>query len=290
MIAILGGGPAGATAAIAARLSGAASVSIGEKSTFSRHKVCGEFLSPEASPYLEKAGIDLTGAAPIRRVHIRVGRRHKSFALREPALGVSRYMLDHALLSRAQELGARVVDSLEGDIQIQACGRRIASSRSPERLFGFKTHFSGPTDDAVSLYIFEGGYVGVNPVENGLANVCGVLPERILRDHGFRPEAILNRHPPLAERLAPLNPAMPWLTVAPLSFGPGSEPASQRYVAGDALNFVDPFTGSGMLCAIASGWMAGQAAAQNSPSRIIRKNANEDSWERSAGPARFAGR
>ena len=37
------------------------------------------------------------------------------------------------------------------------------------------------------------------------------------------------------------------------------------YPAGDALSFVDPFTGSGLLAAVRSGAMAGKAAAIGQP-------------------------
>ena len=55
-VGVVGGGPAGSAAAIAA-LSEARSVHIFEKSGFPRHKVCGEFLSPEIVPLLESLGI-----------------------------------------------------------------------------------------------------------------------------------------------------------------------------------------------------------------------------------------
>jgi hypothetical protein len=56
-VRIIGGGPAGSAAALAA-LSETNSVHIVEKSSFPRHKVCGEFLSPEIAALLESHGID----------------------------------------------------------------------------------------------------------------------------------------------------------------------------------------------------------------------------------------
>ena len=53
---VLGGGPAGSTAALAAIEAGAR-VRIYEKSQFPRHKVCGEFLSPEVTPVLERLAL-----------------------------------------------------------------------------------------------------------------------------------------------------------------------------------------------------------------------------------------
>jgi hypothetical protein len=43
------------------------------------------------------------------------------------------------------------------------------------------------------------------------------------------------------------------------------KPTGIQYPAGDALSFVDPFTGSGLLAAVRSGSMAGRAAAHDQP-------------------------
>jgi flavin-dependent dehydrogenase len=54
-IHILGGGPAGSAAALAALRQGARNgVRVIEKSRLPRHKVCGEFFSPEIGPELEQ--------------------------------------------------------------------------------------------------------------------------------------------------------------------------------------------------------------------------------------------
>jgi flavin-dependent dehydrogenase len=60
---------------------------------------------------------------------------------------------------------------------------------------------------------------------------------------------------------------MDWLITGPLLFrgelsGP---PAPGIYPAGDALGFVDPFTGTGMLSAVWSGMLAGRCAAAGVP-------------------------
>src|ERR1019366_1262322 len=53
-VRVVGGGPAGVMAALAAMREGAP-VRIFEKSAFPRHKVCGEFLSPAILPLLRRA-------------------------------------------------------------------------------------------------------------------------------------------------------------------------------------------------------------------------------------------
>ena len=121
---------------------------------------------------MQLVGTPITEAA---LVWPKVGKR---FALPEPALGISRYRLDQVLLEAALKGGASLIQDtgMPHSKAIVAHGRKPDSQRG-QRLFGYKAHFSGPTNQAVELY-FEGiGYTGVNPVEDGLTNVCGVARE-----------------------------------------------------------------------------------------------------------------
>jgi flavin-dependent dehydrogenase len=276
MTSIVGGGPAGASAAIAARLCGSA-VEIVEKSKFPRHKVCGEFFSPEIAKELDGLGVwdSFTALAParIRRMQLHFARRSKTCPLPEPAWGLSRYAFDAMLLDRAVALGAELVREPARDPpRIVACGRSADSRALPNpadkpdrggRLFGFKTHFTGPVDDAVELFFFNGCYVGVNVVEGGRTNVCGLGPEDYLKKWAFDYDRVVLESPALAARLGPLQREMKWITTGPLRYGQRFEPDMRRYLAGDALSFVDPFTGSGLLAAVKTGALAGAAAARN---------------------------
>jgi flavin-dependent dehydrogenase len=132
-------------------------------------------------------------------------------------------------------------------------------------LFGFKTHFTGPVDDAVELFFFNGCYVGVNVVESGRTNVCGLGPENHLKECAFDYDRVVRESPALAARLAPLTRDMKWISTGPLVYGQKFEPDGRSYLAGDALSFVDPFTGSGLLAAVKTGAMAGTAASRNDP-------------------------
>ena len=91
---IRGGGLAGTAAAIAARRAGAP-VTVIEKSSFPRHKVCGEFLSPEVLPILGELGLRQAflalQPALMRRAVLNFGGREKRFSLPEPAYGLSRF-------------------------------------------------------------------------------------------------------------------------------------------------------------------------------------------------------
>ena len=273
-VRIIGGGPAGCAAAIAARQEDC-EVSLIEKSRFPRHKVCGEFLSPEIAPLLESLGVweSFQAAGPARIIHLELHfpSAKKRCKLQEAAYGLSRYRFDELLFTRALEMGAvhqtAVPDATDPGPTITAHGRKILSARGG-RLFGFKSHFEGPVNDAVELYffsgIFSGCYVGINPVEVGITNVCGLGPENILRSHAFDFDSVVNSFPPLAERLRPLHRTMRWHTAGPLVFENHLRDASKplEYPVGDALSFVDPFTGSGLLSAVLTGTLGGVAAAR----------------------------
>ena len=273
-IRIVGAGPAGAAAAIAA-LSESAGVRISERSRSARHKVCGEFISPEACQVLDDLGVWANflrlQPARIRRCVLHFGPRVKQWALSEPGYGLSRLELDRLLLERARALGATVArgESLAheanaaGAALILACGRQSAPARQG-RLFGFKAHFAGPADDAVELFFTPSGYIGVSAVESNLTNVCGIAREDMLRHYEFRIDEFVMRAGPVAERLRPLSRQMPWLTVGPLRYSgiDNTHGDPHIYPAGDALGFVDPFTGSGILNALITGRMAGLFAAR----------------------------
>ena len=297
VVSILGSGPAGASAAIAARREGCA-VHLIDRAKFPRHKVCGEFFSPEIAAELEHLGawsaFLQSGPARVQRMKLHFGRREKVARLPEHAWGLSRYTFDALLRDRAQTLG---VELLRGptrkpacDVEREACddaptviasGRRCSVKPGPRtgaRLFGFKAHFDGPADDAVELFFFGRCYVGVNAIENGRTNVCGLGPENFLREYQFDYDRVVGQCPALAARLAPLIRSTNWFSTGPLDYfqsfgarssGPLSDqsPAARgaRYPAGDALSFVDPFTGSGLLAAVKTGAMAGTAAARGAP-------------------------
>ena len=268
---VIGGGPAGATSALAALAEGA-SVKVYEKSRFPRHKVCGEFLSPGAVEILERFGLvdafHNIGPAVIRRTLLHFGTRSKRFVLPEPAWGISRFALDDFLLQNAVARGAHLVREAADTAPkplIMARGRHFPSAKDGRstRLFGFKAHFLGPLNDAVELFFFSGCYVWVNSVEMGVTNVCGIGPERLLRKFAFHHDELINSAPALRARLAPLTRTMSWLSVGPLRFENRFRVPAEEGIfrVGDALSFVDPFTGSGLTAALATGALAGHYAA-----------------------------
>ena len=269
-ITIAGAGPAGSAAALAA-LSEGAQVRLFEKSPFPRHKVCGEFLSPEIQPALESLGVwsDFLTASPARihSVSLHFDHREKTWRLPQPAFGLSRYRLDKLLLDCAVSRGAEFIrETFPSTLQpaILAYGRMSVATEE-NRLFGFKAHFTGPAENAVELFVGRDAYAGVSPIEDGATNVCGLAPESVLAAHGFDIDSWIGAWPALEDRLRPLSRSMDWLITGPLVLSRNLHSLNGPYRIGDALSFIDPFTGSGILSALMTGKLAGTAAARRTP-------------------------
>jgi len=116
---ILGGGPAGATAALLLAKRGW-SVAVVEQQLFPRRKVCGEYLSATNWPLLRAVGLEeavRSEAGPnIKRVGLIAGKRLISAAIPQPQLGgavwgraLTRARLDTLILEMAHAQGAEVL-------------------------------------------------------------------------------------------------------------------------------------------------------------------------------------
>lgn len=223
-LAIIGGGPAGTSAALEALKRGL-SVSIWERDTFPRDKVCGEFLSSEAIPLLEQEipAVLARGAIIRHAEFVSRGARTYAFPLPSPARGLSRLVMDRALwqavdakggqtyqgtvvrrirrLGPKQNRGANWELECGDDVSEKArsilvgCGRwwALKGFPSPARegsagggpWLGVKAHFSGVASrDAVEMYFFPGGYCGLAPIEDGLYNTCCLVHLSLIRESG----------------------------------------------------------------------------------------------------------
>jgi menaquinone-9 beta-reductase len=119
-VMVVGGGPAGASAAIRLSLAGARVVLV-ERERFPRAKLCGEFISPECLAHFARLGVkENMLAAGAREVgetvfYTRAGRSavvpSEWFAGRgAAALGLSRAEMDEQLLRRARAVGVEVLE------------------------------------------------------------------------------------------------------------------------------------------------------------------------------------
>ncbi len=296
-VAIIGGGLAGsALGALLAKRG--VNVVVIERDAFPRDKVCGEFLSYDALPILNRmsllSSIDDAGASKLQCCRVIGERRTLEFSFPTPARGISRRVLDELLFRAAGTAGARLVEgatvtAIDGESltvsrgeeseSIQArvlvgawgrwgrfdaqFGRAFVRDRS-HRHFGFKRHYrrlSGGTSDSTDLLSFDRGYLGVNDVEGGDTNVCGLVHGDRLRGHRGRWDAFMERlageSPAIRTMLDDYAPAQDeFLSSEPVVFRPKSAVERGVFLVGDASGVIDPLTGNGMSMAIQSALIA----------------------------------
>jgi flavin-dependent dehydrogenase len=319
---VVGGGPAGAIAA--ARLAAAGRrVVLLERQAAAHDKVCGEFISAEARPALEALGLDLArlGAVPIRRLRLASRARECRLALPFEALSLSRRVLDEALLDRAAAAGAEIrrgvavrrlaaghVETSGGEIVageavVLATGkhdlpgaRRAAPAEGAWVGFKMRLRLAAGAAAAVAgtveLYLFRGGYAGLEPIEGGRANLCLVVRKERLAEMGrswplFLP-ALLAEAPLLAERLADAAPC--WtapLAIAgvPYEFVHRARADDAAYRVGDQFAVVPSFAGDGIAMALHGGAAAATAILAGVPPQAFHRRLRGELL----GPVRRAG-
>lgn len=279
-VAIIGAGPAGSTLA-ALLASRGVRVALYDKEAFPRDKLCGEFLSYDALPILEPLGvldaIDAAGAPRIDHCRV-VGTRTYEFDFPHPARGVSRLFLDDLLVRTAITRGATlrteaVAELPKATVIAGAWGRWGRFDRElsrsfvnvKDRNFGFKRHYTArrppPTANQIDLYSFARGYLGVNAIEGGLTNICGLVHASRLEGHKGRWDAFVEQlraeEPRLEQLYARHEPAQEhFLSSEPVIFRARSAVEGGVFMIGDASGVIDPLTGNGMAMAIQSALLA----------------------------------
>jgi flavin-dependent dehydrogenase len=290
---VIGGGPAGTSAAITTARHGARVLLI-ERGCFPRHKVCGEFVSAESLDLLT-ALLDAQPATLLRDA-IRIGRARLfldghmlATSIDPPAASVARFDLDAALWEAANLAGVdarqqitvqavagtgpfRVTTSageFETRAAINASGRwSTLNASQPEngktraRWLGVKAHFAEASPQAsVDLYFFDGGYCGVQPVEvtgaasgEGRVNACAMVRADVA---STLPE-VFAHHPALRERSRNWQRLSEPVSTSPLIFRDPQPEQNGILLTGDAAGFVDPFVGDGISLALRSGTLAAQ--------------------------------
>lgn len=291
---VIGGGLAGCMAAL--RLASAGrDVLLVEKERYAHHKVCGEFLSPEAVGYLHSAGVDPVrlGAASIEHLRLSSGRRTVSTKLPFRALSLSRSILDAALIDSAAQAGCTVMRG--------ACVGQLASIKSGWTaelldktsiasanvffgtgkhdlrqwnrgsgvhgdLVGFKMHWTLKREqtealrNCMELFLFTGGYGGLSLVEADTANLCLVVRRARLRRLGGWTQLLTdltaeNRQIRMRLEGASALWAKP-LAVSSIPYGYLAKSAANRWMLGDQAAVIPSFTGDGMSIALHSGALA----------------------------------
>ena len=291
---VIGGGPAGTSAAISAASKGA-QVLLLERGRFPRHKVCGEFVSSESLDLLGKLLGSHDDSLPreavrILQTRIFIDGRVLQTPIEPSAASVARLDLDKALWDSAQRSGVEarqqvavqkvagtgpfLVATSMGDFAaravVNASGRwsnlsdPATNGQTGVKWIGLKAHFAESSPPAsVDLYFFDGGYCGVQPVtlrkdsSQPRVNACAM----VRADVASSLPDVLQLHPVLHQRAAHWQPLTDPVSVAPLLFGKPQPVREGIFMVGDAAGFVDPFVGDGISLALRSGGLAAECLA-----------------------------
>ena len=288
---VIGGGPAGCSAAISAARAGH-QVLLLESGHYPRHRVCGEFVSAESLALLsdllsaDKRGlVDNSPRISQSRVFIDAAPLH--LPIEPAAASIPRFDLDRALWESSLDTGVdarqgywvRVLrgagpfcvsangERFEGKALINATGRwsflTSTSTRSraaKDRWIGVKAHFvEKDPSPTVDLYFSDGGYCGVQPVSMQpqnrsaqLVNACAMFRADVATDLSD----IFAAHPGLRERSRNWQRATDVVRTSPLVFHNAEPVQGTLLQVGDAATFVDPFIGDGISLALRSGALA----------------------------------
>lgn len=279
---IVGGGLAGCAAAIPLARGGRR-VLLLEAGRYPRQKVCGEFVSAEAMPALFELlgnGEPFAAAPRIAKVRFLWRDRVAEAPVKPPAYSISRTQLDELLWHAAAAAGADVRDnttaraltrSADGFVVRTStgdfCGRRLLDAsgrwsrlRAEQNVagakIGIKAHVRGDgSSESVDLYLFSGGYCGVQSAGADELNVCALVDARLARTL----QAVVALHPALRERARGWSVVAPECTTSPVLRRRPRPVRDGILRVGDAAGFLEPLFGDGISVALRSGMLAATA-------------------------------
>jgi len=302
-LVIMGGGPAGAAAALSAvRMRPGLRVLLLDKADFPRDKACGDGIAAHGRDELARLGepglIDDYRPTPHLTVVSPSGVRVSARAAR-PNHVVPRMVFDARLVAAARAAGVEVrrhrvrtldhtgpVAVVDGRWRARAVVAADGANSAARRLIGLspaaarhtaiavRGYADVPEADDVQLIAMQKAgwpaYAWSFPIGDGTANIgFGMLLPR-LHATGLPGRQVLHG------RLAALLPDRPARDLRahhlPLSTGRPTPGAGRVLLAGDAASLINPLTGEGIYYALLSGRLAGEAAveAPDDPLRCYR--------------------
>lgn len=245
------------------------------------------------------SGTSVTGPRGSRLTGLFALAGHHPF--RTTGLSLPRLVLDHALVCAARRAGAEVREGTTvtdlvyqggavagavvrsgSDTSVIRCrlligadglrsvvARRLGSRthRRPRRM-AMVAHIAGVRSlvDTAEMHVGRRGYVGLNPLRAGLANVAIVLPTDLMAAAGGRPDEFffeaLAQFPEVARRIPCDGVVRRVMVTGPFAARSHRITVDGAMLVGDAAEFFDPFTGEGICAALSGGEMAAVTALE----------------------------
>lgn len=281
---VIGGGPAGAAAAIGLARGGPTMLI--EREYHPYHRACAGILGPVAQRLLPKLGVDMDAAGATTSTHLRVisGDRSVRTNLGIRLRGLTRHQLDAELLRAAAASGVRIARGIEArDMEAAgailtsrgrilpsavfvATGRLQNADRTHivfESVYRLLPHQRAELSGHVELIAFPSGRATLHMVERDAASLTlivdnGVMARewrdyRALMDWLLRTEVHLARRLDGAVRLVD-RPASRLCSLNPYRFLPGHGEKTWR--VGDQAFAPSPILSDGISTALLSAEMA----------------------------------
>jgi menaquinone-9 beta-reductase len=257
---VVGGGPVGLAAAIAARRKGF-SVTLADSRQPPLDKTCGEGLMPDGVEASTRLGLNLQAVENFQVKGIRFAGESVAVQAdfpRGPGLGVRRTTLHNALTMQAEREGVELLwrhqvgslDSIKAGWIVGADGTAsqvrqwagLNASKSDSRRYGFRLHYQrAPWTDYIEIHWGDGCQIYITPVAPNEVSVA-----LISRNPKLRVREAMRQFPELAGRFA---------DAAESSIESGGVTASRSLrrvrrgnvaLIGDASGSVDAITGEGL--------------------------------------------
>lgn len=306
-VLIIGGGLSGLTTAVNLARRGIECL-VAERNGYPLHKVCGEYVSNEALPFLKS--VNLIPGQIDRFPHIKklcisaCNGRSATIPLDLGGIGISRYTLDHHFYNVAKAHGVRFMlnttaenirfvndhftltcngSEIEADVVVGAYGKRSRLDRQMQRNhtlhtsphLAVKHHIrTGFPADLIALHNFEGGYCGIIRVEDGITNVCYLVRRERLKAAGSIPalEEEIGRENHLLREIF-FGSERIWerpLVINEISFETKTPVEHHVLMCGDAAGMIVPACGNGMAMAIHAGKLVSETILDYCNGRITR--------------------
>lgn len=218
-VSVVGGGLAGLTFAIQCAQAGYRVV-LFEKNQYPFHKVCGEYISNESRPFLERLGVPI-GKLRLPEIDTlqlsAVNGQLVEFPLPRGGFGVSRFQLDNLLYQLALQTGVTVFTGTKvldvnflnnrfttqttsglysSQLSVGGFGKRSnldikwkrsflgQKSASLTNFIGVKYHVTHTQEsNVIALHNFPDGYCGISRIEENKSCLCYLTTAENLRKH-----------------------------------------------------------------------------------------------------------